>query len=148
MSTIFETTLRVRYAETDQMAVVHHSNYIIWFEAGRSELLRQLGFSYVEMEADGMNLPVAEVRCRYKHSARYDDEVTIRTRLAQMRDSLLRFQYEVVRKSDGRLLAEGESVHLVVGHDMKRTHLTGKYRDIFRAAADIAQGATHASAKS
>ncbi len=76
-----------------------------------------------------MDLPVVEVRCRYKHPARYDDEITIRTWLAQMRTSLLRFQYEVVRKSDGRLLAEGESVHVVVGRDMKRTHLTEKYRD-------------------
>ena len=95
MSTISETTLRVRYAETDQMAVVYHSNYIIWFEVGRVELLRQLGFSYQEMEAEGLHLPVVEAKCRYKHPARYDDEVTIRTHLAQMRASLLRFHYEV-----------------------------------------------------
>ncbi len=142
MSTICETTLRVRYAETDQMAVVYHSNYIIWFEVGRIELLRQLGFTYREMEEDGLVLPVVEVKCRYKHPARYDDEITIRTRLAQMRTSLLRFQYELVRKSDGRLLAEGESVHVVVGRDMKITPLTGKYREALCAAAGIAQSAT------
>jgi acyl-CoA thioester hydrolase len=136
MSTICETTLRVRYAETDQMAVVYHSNYIIWFEVGRVELLRQLGFSYLEMEQDDLNLPVVEVRCRFKHPARYDDEITIRTRLTQMRSSLLRFQYEVLRKADGQLLAEGESVHVVVGPDMKRTHLTGKYREAFHTAAE------------
>jgi acyl-CoA thioester hydrolase len=136
MSTICETTLRVRYAETDQMSVVYHSNYIIWFEVGRVELLRQLGFSYLEMEQDGLVLPVVEVKCRYKHPARYDDEITIRTRLVQARASLLRFQYELLRKSDGRLLAEGESVHVVVGRDMKRTHLPEKYRDVFHAAAD------------
>ncbi|MGA3128446.1 MAG: thioesterase family protein [Candidatus Korobacteraceae bacterium] len=139
MSTISETTLRVRYAETDQMGVVYHSNYIIWLEVGRVELLRQLGFSYQEMEAEGLHLPVVEVKCRYKHPARYDDEVTIRTHLAQMRASLLRFHYEVVRKADGRLLAEGESVHVVVGHDLKRTHLTGKYRDALHAAVEAAQ---------
>jgi acyl-CoA thioester hydrolase len=141
MSTISETTVRVRYAETDQMGVVYHSNYIIWLEVGRVELLRQLGFSYQEMEAEGLHLPVVEVKCRYKHPARYDDEVTIRTHLAQMRASLLRFHYEVVRKADGRLLAEGESVHVVVGHDLKRTHLTGKYRDALHAAVEIAQPA-------
>lgn len=102
-------------------------------------MLRQLGFSYREMESDGLILPVVEVKCRYKHPARYDDEITIRTRLAQMRTSLLRFHYEVVRKSDGRLLAEGESVHMVVGRDLKLTPLTGKYRDALCAAAGIAQ---------
>ncbi len=137
MSTICETTLRVRYAETDQMAVVYHSNYFIWFEVGRVELMRQMGFSYREMEEDGINLPVVEVKCRYKHPARYDDEITIRTRVEQMRPSLLRFHYDVVRKADGQLLAAGESVHVVVGRDMKRTHLTAKYQ----AAISMATGA-------
>jgi acyl-CoA thioester hydrolase len=143
MSTICETTLRVRYAETDQMAVVYHSNYIIWFEVGRVELLRKLGFSYLEMEQDGLNLPVVEVKCRYKHPARYDDEILIRTGLSQMRTSLLGFHYDVLRKADGRLLAEGESVHLVVGRDMKRTHLTGKYLAAFHAAAEAAPPVAH-----
>ncbi len=138
MSTLCEITLRVRYAETDQMAVAHHSSHIVWFEVGRIELLRQLGFSYLEMEQDGMNLPVVELRCRYKHPARYDDEVTLRTRLAQLRGSLLRFRYELVRKSDDRLLAEGESVHVVVGNDMKKTRLSDKYRNALLAAAGTA----------
>jgi acyl-CoA thioester hydrolase len=142
MSTICETTLRVRYAETDQMSVVYHSNYLIWFEVGRVEALRQLGLSYLEMEADGINLPVVEVTCRYKHPAHYDDEITIRTRLVQMRTSLLRFQYDVVRKSDGRLLAEGASVHMVVGRDLKRTHLTEKYHSALQAVAETAKSAT------
>jgi acyl-CoA thioester hydrolase len=145
MTTICETTLRVRYAETDQMSVVYHSNYFVWFEVGRVELLRQLGFSYLEMEQDGLNLPVVEVKCRYKHPARYDDEITIRTRLAQMRASLLRFQYELVRKSDGRLLAEGETTHVVVGSDLKRTHLTGKYLNAFHWAAETDKSATHSA---
>jgi len=140
MSTLCEITLRVRYAETDQMGVAHHSNHIVWFEVGRIELLRQLGFSYVEMEQDGMNLPVVEVKCRYKHPVRYDDEITIRTRLAQMRGKILRFQYEVVRKSDDRMLAEGETVHVVVGRDMKPARLTEKYRGALQAAAERADG--------
>ncbi len=126
MSTISETTLRVRYAETDQMAVVYHSNYLIWFEVGRVELLRKLGFTYVEMEQDGLHLPVVEARCRYKHPARYDDEILVRCHLAKMRPSLLRFSYEIIRLADGRLLSEGETTHVVVGADMKRTHLTRK----------------------
>jgi len=141
MSTIFETTLRVRYAETDQMAVVYYANYINWFEVGRTEMLRQMGLTYREMEEDGMVLPVVEVKCRYKHPARYDDEITIRTWVVHMRRSLLRFQYEVVRKSDGRLLAEGESVHVVVGRDLKVARLTDKYRLVLEAAAGMVQPA-------
>jgi acyl-CoA thioester hydrolase len=141
MSTICETTLRVRYAESDQMGVVYHANYLVWFEVGRVELLRQLGFSYLEMEAEGMHTPVVELQCRYKHPARFDDLITIRTRLAQMRTSLLRFQYEIVRTADGRVLAEGVSVHVVVGADLKRTHLTEKYRQALRAAAETSEPA-------
>jgi acyl-CoA thioester hydrolase len=103
--------------------------------------LRQLGFSYLEMEAEGMHTPVVEVQCRYKHPARFDDLITIRTRLAQMRTSLLRFQYEIVRTADGRVLAEGVSVHVVVGTDLKRTHLTEKYRQALRAAAEASEPA-------
>lgn len=143
MSTISETTLRVRYAETDQMAVVYHSNYLIWFEVGRVELMRQMGFTYLEMEKDGINLPVVEVKCRYKHPARYDDEVTIRTRVEQMRPSMLRFHYETVRKSDGQLLATGESTHMVVGRDMKHVHLTPKYQGAISAATGAAPSGTH-----
>ena len=141
MSIIGETTFRVRYSETDQMRVAYHPNYIIWFELGRVAFLRQLGFSYSEMEEDGMHLPLVEVRCRYKHPARYDDEITVRTRLAQMRTSLLRFRFEVVRKSDERLLAEGESVHMVVGNDLRPTRLSDKYRPSFEAAAAKVEGA-------
>ena len=141
MSIIGETTIRVRYSETDQMRVAYHPNYIIWFELGRVAFLRQLGFTYGEMEEDGMHLPLVEVRCRYKHPARYDDEITVRTRLAQMRTSLLRFRFEVVRTSDDRLLAEGESVHMVVGNDLRPTRLIEKYRATFEAAAAKVEGA-------
>ena len=137
-----EATLRVRYAETDQMGVVHHANYITWLEIGRTDLLRQLGFSYVEMEADGMALPVVDVKCRYRLSAHYDDDVIIQTWLEYLRDSLMRFRYKLVRKNDGQLLAEAESTHIVVGRDMKRTPLTPKYLAPLRAAAENARAAT------
>src|SRR5256714_2294077 len=85
-----ETRIRVRYAETDQMGVVYHANYFIWFEVGRVEFMRQLGFSYREMEAnDGCCIAVVDARCRYKAPARYDDEVVVRTRLKNVRDSLV-----------------------------------------------------------
>ena len=133
---VYETRLRVRYAETDQMGVVYHSNYIVWFEVGRVEMLRDLGFTYREMERqDGTNLAVAEVRCRFKSPARYDDLVVIRTRLVNVRESLLHFTYEVLRDADGTLLAEGETIHLVVDAEFKRMPLPEKYRDPFLQAA-------------
>lgn len=129
-----EARVRVRYAETDQMGVVYHSNYIIWFEVGRVELLRQIGYTYREIENDGLHLPVAEVKCRFKASAVYDDQVVIRTRMLNLRGFLIHFGYEAVRESDGTLLAEGETVHLVVGRHMQKTILPEKYMVPFRKA--------------
>ena len=132
---MYETRLRVRYAETDQMGVVYHSNYIIWFEVGRVEMLRELGFTYREMEQDGTNLAVVEARCRFKAPAMYDDLVVICTRMVNVRDSLLHFTYEIRRDADGALLAEGETIHLVVDSDFKRMPLPEKYRSSFLNAA-------------
>ena len=134
---IFEAPLRVRYAETDKMGVVYNANYFIWFEIGRVELMRSLGYSYQQMELDHLNLPVVEASCRYKHSALYDDELLITTRISQLRPSLIRFRYEVLRSNDRKLLAEGESTHLVVGPGMKKTRLPEKYWKPFSAAAGL-----------
>lgn len=132
---VTETTLRVRYAETDKMGVVYHSNYIIWFEVGRVEMLRSFGFTYKQMESeDDTHLPVVEARCRYKAPALYDDEILIRTHLKNVRDSLIHFYYEVFRKEDGSLLAEGETVHLVVDGGGNRKAFPDKYRAPFKTA--------------
>jgi len=110
-----ETKIRVRYAETDKMGVVYHSNFIVWFEIGRVEMLRQLGFRYRDMERDDdCHIAVADVKVRFKAPARYDDEILIRTKLKNVRDSLLQFGYEILRAEDGMLLAEGETTHIVV----------------------------------
>jgi acyl-CoA thioester hydrolase len=130
-----EAKLRVRYAETDQMGAVYHSNYIIWFEVGRVELLRQLGFTYKEMESqDKCRIAVVDVKCRFKSPALYDDEVLVRTHLKNVRESLIHFGYEIVRASDGTLLAEGETTHIVVGEDMQRKPLPEKYLAPFKQA--------------
>ncbi len=93
-----EVRLRVRYAETDQMGVVYHANHFIWFEVGRVELLRQLGFSYRDMEQqDRCFIAVVDARCRYKAPARYDDEIIVRTHMKNVRESLVHFGYELVR---------------------------------------------------
>ncbi len=123
-----ETTIRVRYADTDQMGVVYHSNFVVWFEVGRVELLRQFGFRYRDMEQhDNCHIPVVDLRVRYKMPAYYDDEVIVRTRLKNYRKSLLVFHYEVVRQEDGVLLAEGETTHFIVDQNFKRCTLPPKY---------------------
>ena len=113
-----ETRLRVRYAETDQAGVVYHSNYLIWFEVGRVELCRDHGFNYRDMERDAdAQLPVTEARVRYRHPARYDDEIIIRTRVSSLRSRAIAFAYQVVRAMDEMLLAEGETDHVVMNKE-------------------------------
>ena len=130
-----EVRLRVRYAETDQMGVVYHANYFIWFEVGRVELLRQLGFSYRDMEQnDQCFIAVVDARCRYKAPARYDDEVIVRTRLKNVRESLMHFGYELVRATDALVLAEGETTHIVTDGEMKVRAIPEKYMKVFREA--------------
>jgi acyl-CoA thioester hydrolase len=131
--------IRVRYAETDQMGVVYHSNYFIWFEVGRVDLLRELGFTYREMEQeDGCYIAVVDARCRFKAPARYDDEIVIRTHLKNVRESLIHFGYDAVRESDGTLLAEGETTHIVTDANMRKRELPAKYMAVFKAAAKAA----------
>ena len=130
MDSWHETEIRVRYAETDQMGIVHHANYLIWFETGRSDLCRAKGFSYKEMEdeADAL-MVVAEAYCRYKSPAHYDDLLTIRTKVGEIRSRSLRFFYEVYRASDDTLLAEGETNHLVTDKDKKVRILPDIYKN-------------------
>jgi acyl-CoA thioester hydrolase len=132
-----ETKLRVRYAETDQMGVVYHSNHLIWFEVGRVEFMRQMGFSYRDMEReDGLFIAVAEAKCRYRAPVYYDEEVVVRTRLKTVRDSVIVFSYELARANTGTLLAEGETTHVVTNSEMKVSALPDKYLNVFRSAAD------------
>jgi len=127
-----ETKLRVRYAETDKMGVVYHSNFLIWFEVGRVELLRQLGFQYSEMEAeDNCHIPVVDLRVRYKSPALYDDEIVVRTQIKKVRSSLLHFSYEIFREADRTLLATGETMHIIVNNKLERTMLPEKYMQAF-----------------
>src|ERR1700675_3100446 len=133
--TVNETRIRVRYAETDQMGVVYHANHFIWFEVGRVELLRQLGFSYKDMEQkDKCFIAVVEARCRYKAPVHYDDEVIVRTYLRHVREKVVRFGYELRSAETGELLAEGETTHIVADSGMKPRALPEKYMSVFRAA--------------
>ena len=116
---ISETPLRVRYAETDAMGIVHHTAYIVWFEAGRSDWMRQQGYSYADFERAGYLLPLSEVGARFLLPARYDEEVVVRSWVAELRSRKLTFRYEVVR--DGAVLVTGFSTHIVTDRDGRVT---------------------------
>jgi acyl-CoA thioester hydrolase len=106
--------VRVRYAETDRMGVVYYANYLVWFEVGRTEWLRESGWTYREMEQDGFALPVIGVECEYRQPARYDDEIEVRTRASLLSPVRVRFDYEVVKTGTGQLAALGHTVHAAV----------------------------------
>jgi len=109
-----ETTLRVRYAETDAMGIVYHTNYIVWFEVGRGEYMRQQGSDYAHVEDQGYYLPVVEVQARYLAPARYGDLVRVRTWVEEARSRQVTFAYEVVMAETGQLLATGWTKHVCV----------------------------------
>lgn len=114
-----ESRVRVRYKETDQMGIAHHSNYIVWFEIGRTDLCRATGFSYAEIESRGFLLVVTEVGCRYRIPFRYDDEVIIRTWIAESASRSLRFRYEL-RDAGGVVHATGFSAHLWLDRETRK----------------------------
>ncbi len=129
--------VRVRYAETDQMGIVYYANYLVWFELGRVELLRSLGLAYSQLETEHeCILPVVEATCRYRAPARYDDEILIETRPSLLRGSVLKFAYRILRKAcnggEPKLLAEGETVHVVCDDQLNRKPLPERYAAALR----------------
>lgn len=123
--------VRVRYAETDQMGVVYYANYFIWFEVGRTDLLRGAGWSYREMERDGYSLPVIDAQCAYRESAKYDDELEVRTTGSLMSPVRLQFTYEVVRPADGKTLATGSTVHASLDRNGRPCRVPERVRALF-----------------
>ncbi len=126
------TTVRVRYAETDKMGVAYYGNFFTWFEVGRVELLRQLGFRYRDMEEqDNSYIVVAEARCSYKRPARFDDRLRIVTRVAESRSRSIRFSYEIYNDESGELVATGETTHVICDASGRPRTLPDKYRQYF-----------------
>ena len=137
-----ETEIRVRYAETDQMGIVHHANYLVWFELGRSEFCRARGFSYKEMEEkDNALMVVAEVYCRYKSPAYYEDVLHIRTKIGEVRSRSVRFIYEVYRPFDQILLCDGETLHLVTDENKKVRTMPESYKQMLLSDESPAENA-------
>jgi acyl-CoA thioester hydrolase len=125
------TRVRVRYAETDQMGVVYYANYFVWFEIGRTELLRSMGGSYKDLEAEGIFLPAIEASCTYSQASRYDDELDIRTTGRLLSPVRMEFQYEVVRLADQVTTATGRTVHAALNGRGRPCRLPEKVRTAF-----------------
>jgi acyl-CoA thioester hydrolase len=120
--------VRVRYAETDKMGVAYYANYFVWFEVARADLLRSLGWSYREMEHEGVSLPVIEANCQYHKGARYDDELDVKTQGRLLSPVRMEFTYEVVRRADAVLAASGRTVHAAVAPDGRACRLPARLR--------------------
>jgi acyl-CoA thioester hydrolase len=127
-----EAHLRVRYAETDQMGVVHHANYLIWMEVARVEWCEVRGFQYRDMEKEeGVFLAVVETGCRYHRPARFDDQICIRTVVEEANTRVAKFAYEIFRCPGTELLATGFTKHVYLNREMQRVRLPEKYRCLF-----------------
>lgn len=126
-----ETVIRVRYAETDQMGIVYHANYFTWFEIGRTEFFRTFEMDYKTLEENDVLLPVIDVGCKYIISAKYDDEIIIKTRVTSIKGVKLKFNYEIYRKSDDVLLSEGYTLHAFVSKQLKPVNLKKKFSGIW-----------------
>jgi acyl-CoA thioester hydrolase len=125
------STLRVRYAETDKMGVVYYANYLVWFEVARADLLRSLGWTYREMEHAGVSLPVIEAHCEYHRSAKYDDEIEVRTEGRMLSPVRMEFQYQVFRRDDQMLTASGRTVHAALDPNGRPCRLPQRIREVF-----------------
>jgi len=130
-----ETSFHVRYAETDSMGIVHHATYIVWFEEGRSALMRTCGASYTAFEADGVQLTVSEVQARYLAPARYDQLVTVRCWVERIQSRKMRFRYLVYNAESKEALATGYSDHVCITSAGKVARIPDKWRKFFKRAA-------------
>ena len=129
---VVEARIRVRFAETDQMGIVYHSNYLIWMEVGRVEYCRAAGVRYRDFEAnEGVLLAVAEVNCRYLFPARYDDEVIIETRINSAHARMVEFGYTMTNAETGQKLVEGFTKHIFCGRDLRPRRLPDAYHSAF-----------------
>jgi len=123
--------VRVRYAETDQMGVVYYANYYVWFEVGRTDLLRSAGGSYRDMERDGLQLPVIESHCEYRQPAKYDDELELRTTGEAVSPVRVKFNYELVRPADNATLAVGHTIHAALDQSGRPRRLPETVKALF-----------------
>ena len=126
-----ETEQRVYYSDTDHGGVVYYANYLKWFEIGRTEILRKAGFDYSDFEKQGIIVPVVEVKCNFKFPAQYNDIIIIKTSIDNIGNSSIKFIYEIIRKKDNKLLAEGYTVNVFVNKkEIKSMEIPDKLRKV------------------
>ncbi len=129
MAHVTKSRFRVRYAETDQMGVVYYANYLVWMEVGRTDFCRDCGFNYHDLEKNEQAfIAVAEASCRYLSPARYDDEIIVETQMSRLTKRILEFSYKIRTASAN--LAEGKTVHVVIGPDGKFRSLPARYLEL------------------
>lgn len=126
-----KTRLTVRYAETDQMAIVHHSNYPIWYEAGRTDFTAAMGMPYDQIEEQGVMFPLLELHCKYIQAAKYGDVVIVETSITKLSIVKVEFSYKVYRESDGVLLNTGSTVHGMVTKELRPMNMKKEKPEIF-----------------
>lgn len=135
---VSETHLIVRYAETDKMGIVHHSNYAIWFEAGRTDFIKKAGLPYSQIEEKGIMLPLIELNCKFKIAANYEDEIIIKTSIEEMTNTRIRFHYEAVRMGDKpAILSTGETMHVWTDKNLKPVNLKKYSPELFELFGNI-----------
>lgn len=133
---IFSTKITVRYQETDQMGVAHHSVYPIWFEQSRTEFIREYGFPYSKLESAGLYLPLIDVACKFKNFSRYEDELSVLTRISDVTKSRLSFMYEVIK--GGLTIALGSTVHVYANRILKPVNLKKYMPELYETFCRIA----------
>lgn len=132
-----DTQLVVRYCETDQMGIVHHSNYPIWFEIGRSDYIKGFGFNYSKIEERGILLPLTGLKCDFKNPAKYEDEIIVRTKISKMSCVRLTFSYEVMKKDGMDLVVSGETLHAWTDKNLKPLNISKKMPELYAAMVEV-----------
>ena len=134
-----QTSFIVRYAETDQMGVVHHSNYAVWFEAGRTDFIRKMGLPYSKIEENGAMLPLLELKCTFKGFAGYEDEIIVKTSIKDCTGTRLLFHYEVFKAGSDKPITEGETMHCWTDSSLKPVNIKKFRPEIFDMIGEATQ---------
>lgn len=129
---VSEFKIIVRYAETDKMGVVHHSNYLVYFEAGRTDFIKNCGITYSEMEEKGVMIPLVESNCKYMQGAKYEDELIIKTSIEELTPVKVKFSYSVIREIDQKEIAKGSTIHAFVNDSFKITNLKKSHPEMLQ----------------
>lgn len=126
-----ESRITVRYAETDQMGIAHHSNYAVWYEVGRTDFIRAMGISYSEMERRGIIVPLLSLDCKYRKPALYEDELVVRTHLLRANGVKMEFEYQIFKNGEKDPINTGHTVHGMVNKRLEPVHLKKTHPDIY-----------------